>query len=147
MNNGTTGQSAKEIENLLNENIKHVYNRDKEALLSSFADDVTMFELMEPLQFNGKKSVDTRLTAWFASYKSKITQEIKNLKITAGKDVAISNCLMRTHGTGIDGENRDMWYRFTSGFKKVNGKWTIIHEHISEPIDLGTGKALFDLKP
>ena len=147
MSSQTFNQSEKEIETLLYENIKHVYDADKEALLSSFADDVTIFDLEKPLEFRGKETLDMRLTKWFASYEGHITQEIESLNITAGEDVGVSHCLMRTFGTGVDGEERNMWYRVTCGFKKQKGQWKIMHEHVSEPIDLNSGKALFDLEP
>ncbi|MBE7169110.1 MAG: nuclear transport factor 2 family protein [Williamsia sp.] len=136
-----------EIQTLIAEKIKHVLDGDKNALLAHYAEDIVSYELAQTLEFRGKESLDKRLTEWFASYEGKIRQEIKNLHMISGDDVAISYCLMRTYGTTKDGEKRDMWYRITSGYKKAAGKWLIIHEHISEPVDLKTGKALFDLKP
>jgi hypothetical protein len=29
----------------------------------------------------------------------------------------------------------------------MNGQWRVVHEHISVPVDLTTGKAALDLKP
>ena len=31
--------------------------------------------------------------------------------------------------------------------RKINGKWLIVHDHISVPIDFDSGKAALDLKP
>jgi ketosteroid isomerase-like protein len=41
----------------------------------------------------------------------------------------------------------DMWYRTTTFYKNIDGKWLITHEHVSDPIDMETGKVIFDLQP
>jgi hypothetical protein len=35
----------------------------------------------------------------------------------------------------------------TSGFEKVNGKWKDTHDHVSVPVDPGTGQGVVNLKP
>jgi ketosteroid isomerase-like protein len=41
----------------------------------------------------------------------------------------------------------DRWLRWTACYRKTNGKWLIIHEQVSVPVDLRTGNAILDLKP
>ena len=41
----------------------------------------------------------------------------------------------------------DMWIRATSGLRKIKGKWLIVHDHVSVPADMATGKSAMDLKP
>jgi len=135
------------IVELLNDKINDIRNKDKESLLLKYADDVTTFDLVQPLQNSSINLLEQRLTEWFNSYKSDINQEMKELEIYAGEDVAFSFYLLRTYGTSVKGEKQDMWYRVTTGFKKENDEWKIVHEHFSEPIDMKTGKAIFDLKP
>ena len=40
-----------------------------------------------------------------------------------------------------------MWWRATQGFRRIDGKWRIVHEHSSAPFDMKSGKVSFDLKP
>jgi ketosteroid isomerase-like protein len=43
---------------------------------------------------------------------------------------------------------QDLWFRATLGFRKIDGKWTITHEHSSVPFYMdGSFKAAIDLKP
>jgi SnoaL-like protein len=46
-----------------------------------------------------------------------------------------------------NGQPSDMWLRATSGLRKMNGKWLIVHDHVSVPVDFETGKAALGLKP
>jgi ketosteroid isomerase-like protein len=45
------------------------------------------------------------------------------------------------------GQEIDIWLRATVGYRKTDGRWLVVHEHVSVPIDMESGKALFDLKP
>jgi ketosteroid isomerase-like protein len=37
--------------------------------------------------------------------------------------------------------------RVTDVYKKINGNWLVIHEHVSVPVDLDTGKPDLTSKP
>ena len=40
----------------------------------------------------------------------------------------------------------DLTFRETDCFQKKAGKWTLMHQHISLPVDLKSGKAVLDSK-
>jgi ketosteroid isomerase-like protein len=40
-----------------------------------------------------------------------------------------------------------MAFRLTDVLRKVKGKWLIVHEHVSVPVDVATGKADLTSKP
>lgn len=132
---------------VLEEKIKAIHDKNPDAVLALYTDNPVTFDFKDPLQNKGKEAIKARLEEWFASYKGPVNQEMKELEVIAGDDLAFSHCLTRTYGTGTNGEQQDMWYRTTNGFKKVAAKWLITHEHVSDPVDMKTGKAMFDLKP
>jgi uncharacterized protein (TIGR02246 family) len=145
-NNLAAGEQ--EIKDLIDAKIRAIYERDIEGLLSNYPPDVVTFDLMSPLQNNTRDAIKKRLESWFAGYESPISQEIACLEIAVSGDVAFSHCLTRTYGTNAKGEDMDMWYRTTNGYRKTGGnRWFITHEHNSEPIHMETGMAMFDLKP
>ena len=41
----------------------------------------------------------------------------------------------------------DVTMRITDVLRKSSGKWLIIHEHVSVPVDLASGKADLSSKP
>jgi ketosteroid isomerase-like protein len=45
------------------------------------------------------------------------------------------------------GEKSEVWVRATECYRKINGHWLAVHDHISVPADMETGKAALDLKP
>jgi ketosteroid isomerase-like protein len=61
--------------------------------------------------------------------------------------VAFSHSLNKVGGTMKNGQKSDRWLRWTACYRKTNGKWLIVHEHVSVPADVRSGKAVLDLKP
>jgi ketosteroid isomerase-like protein len=49
--------------------------------------------------------------------------------------------------TDKDGKKAEINVRTTDVFRKTGGKWLIVHEHNSVPVDLATGKADMMSKP
>jgi hypothetical protein len=50
-------------------------------------------------------------------------------------------------GTDKNGKPIDMTFRVSDGYKKINGKWMIVEEHLSFPVDVASGKADLSSKP
>jgi ketosteroid isomerase-like protein len=72
--------------------------------------------------------------------------EYRGLKIVAGDNVAFSRGQERMNGTLKGGEKFDTWVRFTECYRKHDGHWLAIHDHISVPVELATGKANLNFK-
>jgi ketosteroid isomerase-like protein len=62
-------------------------------------------------------------------------------------NLAYRHGFYRTSGAGTDRKPLDLTLRVTDAYKRINGKWLVIHEHISWPVDLATGTADFTSKP
>ena len=54
---------------------------------------------------------------------------------------------IRISGTLKNGNRTDSWVRWTGCFRRIDGKWLIVHGQVSVPIDMGSGKALLNLRP
>jgi ketosteroid isomerase-like protein len=62
-------------------------------------------------------------------------------------NLAFSHSIQRAVVTDKDGKKADITFRLTDVYRNVNGKWLIVHEHVSVPVDLATGKADLSSKP
>ncbi len=70
-----------------------------------------------------------------------LRQEISNEHAeTAGK-LAFTYGIVHMTGTDKSGKPVDLTWRSTNIWRKENGKWKIIHEHNSFPVDMASGKA------
>jgi len=135
------------IRELVDGFVKSIRAKDVHGVMSVFAPGVVSFDLGPPLQHGGGEPFMKRWQELFASYKSEIDYEIRELSVTASEDVAFSHSLNRIGGTLQNGQRSDRWLRWTAGYRKTNGKWLIVHEQVSVPVDVKNGKAVLDLKP
>jgi uncharacterized protein (TIGR02246 family) len=135
------------IRELIDGFVKAIRAKDINGVMSVFAPEVVSFDLGPPLQHGGGEIFMKRWQELFELYQNPIEYEVRDLSIIAGDDVAFSHSLNRVGGTMKNGRKSDRWLRWTACYHKTNGKWLIVHEHVSVPVDLGNGKAMLDLKP
>jgi len=136
-----------EIRQWLDQWAKAFRAHDLDAIMSMYAPDVVAYDVVPPLQYAGKEAYRKDYAQFLAQYDGPIEVEIRDLKIFADDGMAFVYCLERLSGTLKNGQKSDVWVRYTGGFRKVNGKWLDIHDHVSVPADFDSGKAMLDLKP
>lgn len=136
-----------QIRQLVDSWVSSVCAKDINGLMSHYAPDSLTFGIMPPLQHRGTDAYRELWEQCFPSFQDAIAYDIRDLSITIGDDVAFSHSLNRMTGTTIKGEKIDNWMRVTVCYRKLDGNWKVLHEHVSVPIDVETNQALFDLQP
>lgn len=121
--------------------------KDVDGSVAPYIKDVVSYDLIDPLQYNGVDTIRERLNQWFSSFDGQIVIEFRDLKVTAGNDVAFCHGLHHVNGTKKDGAKLEMWWRTTLCLSKIDEKWTITHSHDSVPFNMETGMSSLDLKP
>jgi uncharacterized protein (TIGR02246 family) len=140
--------SEAEIRALIEERTRAIRAKDVAAVLAVYAPDVLSFDLIDPLRHVGREAIRTRLEAWLSQFREgPIGFELRDLDLTAGDDVAFCHALSHVDATTTDGQRLDMWWRVTSCFRRVDGGWSVTHEHSSVPFDMESGRASLGLKP
>jgi len=134
------------IQRLLDELTIALHDKNIEGVMSLYAQEVVTFDIVPPLQYLGADALRKLWEEVFFVYQT-ITYEIHDLSITVGDDMAFTHSLNRMSGSMTTGQKTDYWLRWTACFRKINGKWLIVHHQNSVPADLEHGKAALDLKP
>jgi ketosteroid isomerase-like protein len=136
-----------EIKRVIEGGVEAFRARDIDGIMSIYARELVSFDIVPPLQYRGADAYRKRWEETFSSFQGPIGYEIHDLDITVGDDVAFGHSLNRISGTMNTGQKTDLWLRWTACFRKINGKWLIVHHQNSVPVDLETGRAVLDLKP
>ncbi|QIF00951.1 nuclear transport factor 2 family protein [Roseimicrobium sp. ORNL1] len=135
------------IQAILDGTIEAIRARDAQALLKDYAEDMIVFDVLEPLRYVSSKEVGERAAQWLSSFEGPIQYELKDVDITIDDEVAFCHCLNHVIGTKKDdGEEIDMTWRSTLGFQKLDGVWKVTHSHASVPFNMVTGMASTNLK-
>jgi uncharacterized protein (TIGR02246 family) len=136
-----------ELRTLVEERVAAVLAKDRDALASHQHPDMLLFNVLPPLHFSGSSAVAQQTATWFEGYASDIGYEVRDLRVTADRDVGFCSYLYHVSGTLKDGGDVDMWVRATLCCRRIDGRWLITHDHESVPFDPTSGQALTDLTP
>jgi uncharacterized protein (TIGR02246 family) len=154
--NGQTGSpratvgdpaAAQEIRGWIDHWRKAVSAKDIDRVMELYTDDVVACDLVPPLEYIGKAAYRADWQQFFYQYESDLHVETRDLHVGASAEFGYAIGLQMISGTLKHGRKSGVWVRFTSLYRKVNGKWLDFHDHVSVPVELQSGKALLDLKP
>ena len=143
--NDTSSQA--EIRTIIEARAKAAGTGDIDAMMADVADDVMVFDVVDPLRRAGKALSRERAIKWQESYGRPPTWENRDVAVTVDGDVAFSHALSHVTGKLKTGGEIDMWFRTTLGFRRISGRWLIVHDHGSAPFDPESGKASLGLRP
>lgn len=134
-----------QIRNLMQDLLNAIRLKDIPRILSCYDDDAVIYDVRDTLQKNKK---DLR-KAWQECFdtSSEFSVEALDLQVETDQNNAYAYGFMHSIGVTTEGEQVDIWMRATNIFRKIDGRWLIIHEHMSLPGNFTTGKVLQKLKP
>jgi ketosteroid isomerase-like protein len=136
-----------EIKRVIEGFVEALRAKDIDGVMSMCAPELVSFDIAPPLQYVGADAMRKRWEEVFSSFPGPFGYEIADLDITVGDDVAFSHSFNRSSVTLPTGQKIGFWVRWTACWRKIGGKWLLVHDQISVPIDVQTGKAVLDLKP
>jgi uncharacterized protein (TIGR02246 family) len=122
-------------------------NKNIEGFMSIYAPEVVTFDIVSQLRHLGAEALRSLWEEVFFVYQGPLDYELHDLSITVGDDVAFTHSLNRISGTLNNGQQSGYWLRWTACWRKIGGKWLIVHHQNSVPVDVEHGKALLDLSP
>lgn len=136
-----------EVHQRIDDLLTAVRAMDLTGVMALYAPEMVSFDMGPPLRAVGAAAKQHNWVELFALYQSPLGYEIHDLTLTVGDDVAFAYSLNHSSGTLRDGRRSDLWLRWTSCWRKRDGEWRIVHDHVSVPIDFVHGSALLSLQP
>jgi ketosteroid isomerase-like protein len=104
-----------------------------------------VFDVTTPREHVGWDDYRADWKGFFASIKGNPTFSISELSVTISGDVAYTHSIQTFSGNM--GSLHAMAVRVTDVLRKINGKWLIVQEHVSVPINPTTLKPDFMSRP
>jgi uncharacterized protein (TIGR02246 family) len=116
--------------------------KDPDAVMASYVrdDSLFVFDVSPPREYHGWNSYKADYKAFFGLCKGPLHEKISDVAIAATGDLAYTHAIAEISGTLKQGGKFDVVLRVTDVLKKVDGRWLIVQEHLSVPVDLFTGK-------
>lgn len=121
--------------------------KDLDAVMSKIAEGVVSYEHEAPLRYVGVDAVREVCRQGFELARGQFRWDIPDLEIIVRGDIAVTWGLNHMWAQEPGQEPVESWSRGTRVFQKIDGRWQMIHQHVSYPYDPETGQAKTDLKP
>ncbi len=126
---------------------KAIGAKDIDGVMSLYAPNIVSFDIVPPLRYAG---ADGKRRAWqdvFAAYPGPIVYEVRDLNVATDGELAFVHSVNHVKCTLASGHISDLWLRWTACFRRIDGVWLVVHDHVSVPADLAHGQAALDLTP
>ena len=143
----TKNNKEAEIKRLIEGYAEALRAKDLDGIVSIYAPDLVSFDTVPPLQYVGAETFRNHWEEIFSSMPGPVGYEIADLSITVGDEVAFTHSFIRLSATLPTGQKIGNWVRWTACWRKIGGQWLMVHEHVSVPVDIQTGRAVLDLAP
>lgn len=134
MSNHNTGASENEIQirQIIEDWAAAVRSGSITKILAHHSDDIVMYDVPEPFQSIGIEAYRKTWDTFFAYTKPGVF-DIQELHVVADQHVAFCYATMKCADKSHSEEYVELDFRLTIGLKKIDGQWTIVHEHHSVP--------------
>jgi len=143
-----TTQDEAEIHTMAEAWAKAFEQKNIDGLMANYADDVLLFDVKPPYQIKGVESYRAMWEACLPCFPAKFKSERRDLKISASGNVAFLHCLNHIRPLGEEGHPAGhTWIRVTVCYRKIDGRWKVVHEHVSVPFDPITEKVAYITDP
>ncbi len=116
--------------------------KDVDAIMKLYVPDESLFvfDVGVPRQHVGANDYRKDWVDFLGTFKGPIKFELSDLSITADGSLGFGHSIQHITGTDTKGKPVDFTVRVTDGYRKIDGKWLIVQEHVSVPVNFDTGK-------
>jgi ketosteroid isomerase-like protein len=135
--------SASEIRAAQNSIAAGAEARNLDAIMSNYlhSPKLFVFDVYPPRAYLGYDAFRKDWHDFLAGYKGPITYQMQDMYVDTDGTYGYVHVIEHIAGTTNGDKAAEINMRVTELYHKINGKWLIVHEHASVPVDLKTGKA------
>jgi len=123
--------------------------KDVDAVMRVYVPDETLvvFDAASPREYVGAKAYRKDRKKFFAIFNGPVEFEISALNIATHGGLGFGHSIQHFGGTSFKGRPIDLTVRVTDVYRKIEGDWLVVHEHVSVPVDFDTGELDLSAKP
>jgi uncharacterized protein (TIGR02246 family) len=124
-------------------------SKDVDKIMSAYAPgkELFVFDVIPPREYKGSEAYRKDFEGLFSTFPGPMKNTISEQTIHVVGSIAYGHNIQTGEFTGKDGSKVKLIVRTTDIYRKMNGKWLIVEEHNSVPVDLGTMKPDLLSKP
>jgi uncharacterized protein (TIGR02246 family) len=109
--------------------------KDLDGLVADYADDAVLFDAIPPYKTVGKGAIRQVWANCLPYFPAKFKSEHRDIVIHVSGDTAVMYGLHHFIPEPADHPSGQTWLRVTVGYRRINGQWKSVHDHISIPFN------------
>lgn len=135
---------ADPIHDVLSRYARAVFDKDIDAFVSLYDDDVRVYDMWGAWSVRGVGAWRAMVADWFGSLgNDRVVVHAEDVGGSVAGDLAFGHAILTYAAQDGDGTPlRSLCNRITMGLRRAGDDWKIVHEHTSAPIDHATTKAI-----
>jgi uncharacterized protein (TIGR02246 family) len=121
--------------------------KDLDAIMRAYVpgDELFVFDVGVPRQHVGWEDYKKDWHDFLAMIPGPIKVTVSDVSVMSDGKIAYGHNIQHLTGTLADGTALEMAVRVTDVYRKIDGKWLIVQEHVSVPIDFTGPKPVPDM--
>jgi ketosteroid isomerase-like protein len=122
------------------------HDRNAARIVAPFDAHALIFDLAPPLS---KRINKEELVGWLGTWEGPVERRSRDLAVTIEGDLAFVTGFVHTRSTTKHGGHEAAWWcRATICLRRIESRWTIVHQHTSVPFHMdGSFRAATELEP
>lgn len=136
-----------EIRHMMHEWSRALETKDAAGLVKDYAPDAVLYDAIPPYKTVGADNIRQIWEQCLPYFPEQFKSEHRDIAIHVAGDTAFAHCVHHFIPTPADHTCGQTWMRVTVGYRKINGKWKVIHEHVSVPFNPMNSQAWFISDP
>jgi uncharacterized protein (TIGR02246 family) len=123
--------------------------KDVDAIMKVYVPDksLVVFDVVPPRQYVGADAYRKDWEGFLGLFKGSPKFDISDLNVITDGSLGYGHSIQHIVGTSSKDQPIELTVRVTDVYRKINGTWLIVHEHVSVPVDLDTGKPDLSSEP
>jgi ketosteroid isomerase-like protein len=123
--------------------------KDLDAIMKIYVPGASLlvFDVVPPRQYAGADAYRKDWQELLGLFPGPLKFEISDLHVAAAGSLGYGYSIQHLTGADAKGQTIDLTVRVTDVYRKIKGHWLVVHEHVSVPVDLATGKPDLASKP
>src|SRR5688572_26516223 len=121
--------------------------KDVDGLTADYAPDALLFDAIPPYKTAGAAKIREVWANCLPYFPETFKSEHRDLVIHVDGDLAFVHGLHHFVPTPADDPSGQTWMRVTACYRRIDGRWKVVHEHVSIPFNPMDNQAWYIKNP
>lgn len=133
--NGASHEDEAAIRELIAKWSRALEAKDLTAMMADYSEGAVLYDACPPYKTEGREAIEEVWRNCLPCFPEKFRSEHRDLEVRVAGDIAFAYGLHHFVTEQEDHPCGQTWLRTTVCFRRIEGRWQVVHEHVSAPFN------------